>query len=270
MKGVQDRDGVLELVVDRVLVPVERVERGDLHVRSEHGPAGLEPVGVRGPGPSRNQVQQPGPHVPALVTGQVDHPGQLLRAALARVHVMPDVLIDTQGRHARVAGLVGGPGLEQRADRAPHGAPGDPELTGQSLHGRVLATHLTHRPLDRPRREQSAWGGERVVGLGERPHLATDIRAGPAALAPGDPCRPPKARDIDQRDRAPGPWRPPRPRTPGNPSAPAATPPSRSARHRRRPARRSRGDRPARPDGHSWRSTTTTTNKNTGTSARTP
>ena len=35
MEGVEDRDGVLQLVIDRVLVPVERVEGSDLQTPTE-------------------------------------------------------------------------------------------------------------------------------------------------------------------------------------------------------------------------------------------
>jgi hypothetical protein len=35
MEGVEDGAGILELVVDRVLVPVERVQRRDLHASPE-------------------------------------------------------------------------------------------------------------------------------------------------------------------------------------------------------------------------------------------
>ena len=46
MEGVEDRDGVLELVIDRVLVPVERVQGRDLHAPTEALTAFSEPVGV--------------------------------------------------------------------------------------------------------------------------------------------------------------------------------------------------------------------------------
>jgi hypothetical protein len=42
VEGVQGGDGVGELVVDGVLVPVERVERGDLDPGPERLATGLE------------------------------------------------------------------------------------------------------------------------------------------------------------------------------------------------------------------------------------
>ena len=75
VKGVQDRDRVAELVVDRVLVPVERVQGGDLDGGAEGLAALGEPVGVDAAGAARNQVQQPRVDSPGLVRGQVDHPG---------------------------------------------------------------------------------------------------------------------------------------------------------------------------------------------------
>jgi hypothetical protein len=43
---VQDSDGVLELVIDGVLVSVEGVQRGDLDPGGERGAAGFQPVFV--------------------------------------------------------------------------------------------------------------------------------------------------------------------------------------------------------------------------------
>ncbi|KRE60115.1 hypothetical protein ASG78_15525 [Nostocoides sp. Soil756] len=60
VERVQDGAGVLELVVDGVLPPVKRVQRGHLHPTSEVFPAVSEP-GCVGLTPSvRDHVQQPG------------------------------------------------------------------------------------------------------------------------------------------------------------------------------------------------------------------
>ena len=47
VEGVQDGAGVIELVIDRVLVPVERVQGRDLHSGPERLPAVGEPVLIR-------------------------------------------------------------------------------------------------------------------------------------------------------------------------------------------------------------------------------
>lgn len=61
MKGVQNSDGVFELIVNGVLVAAERIQGCDGDVVPEHGVAGLEPVGVGGAGAAGHQVEQPGP-----------------------------------------------------------------------------------------------------------------------------------------------------------------------------------------------------------------
>ena len=99
VERVEDRDRVLELVVDGVLVAVERVQGGDLDGAAERVAAGVEPGLVGLPGPARDQVQQPRVEVSVLVTGQVDHPSELFRAASALVDglgrdVMPDMFVD--------------------------------------------------------------------------------------------------------------------------------------------------------------------------------
>ena len=49
VERVDDSDGVLELIVDRVLVPLERVEGGDLHGRGQRRLALLQPLPVHRP-----------------------------------------------------------------------------------------------------------------------------------------------------------------------------------------------------------------------------
>jgi len=61
VERVEDRDRVGELVVDGVLVAVERVQRRFLDTVTEYLAAGVEPVAVGLAGPARDQVQQPGP-----------------------------------------------------------------------------------------------------------------------------------------------------------------------------------------------------------------
>lgn len=104
VEGVEDGAGVVEVVVDGVLVSVERVERGHRDTSAEDIAALVEPAGVGGAGTAGEQVQQPSPDVPVSISGQVHQPGQLLRAAptlfdgLGR-HGMPHVLIHPEDDH---------------------------------------------------------------------------------------------------------------------------------------------------------------------------
>src|SRR5699024_3461410 len=91
MEGVQHAGGVLELVIDRVLVSLERVQCRDPDPLTKRLAPPLQPVAVGLPGSARDQVQQPRRGVRSA--SQVHHPGELLRTALARTAVMPDVLI---------------------------------------------------------------------------------------------------------------------------------------------------------------------------------
>jgi hypothetical protein len=81
VERVEDRAGVGELVVDGVLVAVERVQRRLFHTATELLSAGGEPVAVGLPGLACDQVQQPRPRPPVRLWGQVDHSGQALRPA---------------------------------------------------------------------------------------------------------------------------------------------------------------------------------------------
>lgn len=78
MERVEDRRGVLKLVVDRVLVAMERVQRRHLDATPEGVATFVQPVGVGLPGPARNEVEQPGSSASGLVTREIDHSGQRL------------------------------------------------------------------------------------------------------------------------------------------------------------------------------------------------
>lgn len=100
MERVEDGAGVVEVVIDGVLVSVERVQGGDLHARAEILAAVFEPVAVGFTGSSGNEVKQPGSGTTLGVWGQVNHPGQLFRAPPASFNgsgrdMMPDVLVHT-------------------------------------------------------------------------------------------------------------------------------------------------------------------------------
>lgn len=77
-----------------------------------------------------------------LVAGEVDHPGQLFRAALAGVDVMPDVLVDAEGGDVLEPGLVGRELDELGFDGPPHRLPRRAELTGQPRN--LLRERLPH------------------------------------------------------------------------------------------------------------------------------
>ena len=93
VERVQHRAGVLETIIDRVLVPVERVQRRDLHSVTKVFAAVGEPVGVHLPGPPRDEVEQAGSVVPVGIWCQVDHPGEFFRATAAVLDRLgPDVV----------------------------------------------------------------------------------------------------------------------------------------------------------------------------------
>ena len=82
---VEDRDGVFQLVIDGVLVAVERVQGRDRDAFAERVAAGLQPRLVGLTGAARDEIQQPGPDVSVLVTGQINHAGELFRPPASEV-----------------------------------------------------------------------------------------------------------------------------------------------------------------------------------------
>lgn len=207
MERFQDRAGVLELVIDDVLVPAEWVQCCYLDPLAECVAAILKPGPVGLTGAARDQVQQsrPGPQFACAVgvEGQVDHRGQLFRATptvLDRLagNVVPDVFVHAESGDALEPGQVLGRSLQEWLDRVPHRAPAAAKLTSDTVHGRVLATDLLDRPPSRPRRELRARCRDVLVLLDERPDRAASVRAQRAALAPPDPHRPAKRRGVDQ------------------------------------------------------------------------
>ncbi len=203
VKGIEDRDGVFELVIDSCLVALERIESGDLHALAEAFAALGEPVGVGLPRAAWHEVEQSRADTSLLVTGQIDHPRQLLGAATAvgdglGGDVVPDVLIDAQGGDACEPGRVGGHLLEQRLNGAPHRAPRRAELTSQTSDAGVLAAQLIDRPPARPRRQQRPWTSQICVLLSERPGRAPLLGTAPRPFTPDQPDRPPEAGHIDE------------------------------------------------------------------------
>src|SRR5699024_8391065 len=203
VERVEDSGGVLELVVDGALVAVERMQRGDLDAAGEALATCGEPVSEHQPRPARHQVQQSGLDVPGCIAGEVDHPGQLFRAAFAPGDVMPNVLVDSERADAVEAGRIIGQGLQRSPDRGPDGLPGGAELAGQPVDGGVLSAQLLDCPIDDPGGGGVPRPGERGELLDEGAAFARGAGADEAALAPQDRHRPPERGDVDQTHQLP-------------------------------------------------------------------
>ena len=99
MERVEHGGRVFELVVDGVLVAVERVQGRDLDTVLETFATLVEPVTVGLPRPAGDQVEQPRSWFAGLgIRSQIDHPGQLLGATAAvfdgeLADVVPHVLV---------------------------------------------------------------------------------------------------------------------------------------------------------------------------------
>ena len=122
VKGIEHAGGVLELVINGVLISLEGIQRRDSHPRTEVFSALGQPVLVHGARPSRDQVQQAGRGM-ILPACQVHDAGELTWASSASVLVMPHMLIDPQRPHPCEAGGVIRCGLQARLDMGPHGVP---------------------------------------------------------------------------------------------------------------------------------------------------
>jgi len=131
VEGVEDGDGVLEFVADRVGVAPERVQWCDPDAGGEDLAAGVEPFGVDPPGPAGDEVQQACtcPELPVLIDllGQVDHPGPLRRTLPRSWGVVPDVLVHTEDLNPEQPCRVVNEFLEQRGDGVSLGVPVHPE-----------------------------------------------------------------------------------------------------------------------------------------------
>ena len=105
MEGIEDTGGVLELVINGVLVSLEGIQHRDSHPRTEVFAALGQPVLAYGARSSRDQVQQAGRGM-ILPTCQVDDAGEFTRAPEASILVVPHVLIDPQHPHPCETGGV--------------------------------------------------------------------------------------------------------------------------------------------------------------------
>ena len=122
VKGIEDAGGVLELVINGVLISLEGIQRRDLDTGAEVFAALGQPVLVHGARPSRDQIQQAGRGM-ILPSRQVDDAGELTGPSSASVLVVPHVLVNPQHPHACETGGVIRCGLQTRLDMGPHGIP---------------------------------------------------------------------------------------------------------------------------------------------------
>ena len=98
VKGIEHAGGVLELVVNGVLISREGIKYRDSHPRAEVFSALGQPVLIHGARPFRHQVQQPGRGM-ILPACQVDDAGELTGPSSASVLVVPHVLVNPQHPH---------------------------------------------------------------------------------------------------------------------------------------------------------------------------
>ena len=122
VKGIEHAGGVLELVINGVLVSLEGVQCRDLDTGAEVFAALGQPVLMHGARPSRDQVQQAGRGM-ILPARQVHDTGELTRAPAASVLVVPHVLVNPQYLNPCETGGVITSSLQARLDMGPHGIP---------------------------------------------------------------------------------------------------------------------------------------------------
>ena len=122
MEGIEDAGGVLELIVDGVLVSLEGIQCRDLDTGAKLFAALGQPVLMRGARPSRDQSHSSGPWDDPpreWSTMPVNSRGP----PSASVLMMPHMLINPQYPHACETGGVIRSSLQARLDMGPHGIP---------------------------------------------------------------------------------------------------------------------------------------------------
>ena len=139
VKGIEHAGGVLELVINGVLISLEGIQRRDLDTGAKLFAALGQPVLVHGARPSWDQVQQAGRGM-ILPACQVHDTGEFTWAPAASVLVVPYVLIDSQYLNPCETGGVIRCGLHARLDVGPHGVPRGCQLSSQSCNGGSLET----------------------------------------------------------------------------------------------------------------------------------
>jgi len=122
VKGIEHAGGVLELVINGVLISLEGIQRRDLDTGAKLFAALGQPVLVHGARPSRDQIQQAGRGM-ILPACQVHDAGELTRAPAASVLVVPHVLVNPQYLNPCETGGVITSSLQARLNMGPHGIP---------------------------------------------------------------------------------------------------------------------------------------------------
>ena len=122
VKGIEHAGGVLELVINGVLISLEGIQRRDLDTGAKVFAALGQSVLVHGARPSRDQIQQAGRGM-ILPSRQVDDAGELTGPSSASVLVVPHVLVNPQYLNPCEAGGVIRSSLQARLDMGPHGIP---------------------------------------------------------------------------------------------------------------------------------------------------
>ena len=122
VKGIEHAGGVLELVINGVLISLEGIQRRDLDTEEKVFAALGQPVLVHGARPSWDQVQHAGRGM-ILPACQVHDAGELTWVPSASVLVVPHMLINPQPPHPSETGGIIRCGLQTRLDMGPHGIP---------------------------------------------------------------------------------------------------------------------------------------------------
>lgn len=119
--------------------------------------------------------------------GQVDHPGEFLRAPTAPITVVPDVFVHAQDLHVLEPGWVVRSLDQDRLDLGPERIPGSGERSVQALDRRSLVAEQSDRPPDRHGAQQAQRCADPGVLLEEQDHRTGALPADPAALTAPDP-----------------------------------------------------------------------------------
>ena len=133
-----------------------------------------------------HEVEESGLGVPVHVAGQIDHAGQLFRAPLAGIDVVPDMLIDTEGGDVLEPGLIGGERDESGFDGPPYRFPRRAQLPGKTRNRGVFAAQLPERSVDAALRDRSSRRDKGRQLLHERLPRAVFLVTAPHALPPPD------------------------------------------------------------------------------------
>ena len=145
------------------------------------------------------------------------HVDDLGRPALAPVAALTLVerLVQPDRGHRPVAGRVVDQHLTEQHHGVVHGVPITGQVVGDLGHCPTVFADLTCRPSRRPRGQRRSFRRDRRVVLAPRHDGTTRARATPALLAPRQPCRTPKHRQVNQQHFALAviPRRRPTPRT---------------------------------------------------------